>query len=132
MKQKHPDTYLSPTPQAIKRLFKNKPAIGGLIVIALAILVAIFGHIIAPDSTPYANEQVLEIATQSPNFSVQMLQKHKNRPIEQEGFLKLVASGRQNKYQQVPMESYSIEGANIIVQPFWAVLLLPKKIQFRW
>ena len=118
MTQEQTDTYLSPNQKAVKRLFKNKPAIAGLIVIALAVLIAIFGHIIAPDSTPYANEQVLEIATQSPNFSVEMLQKHKNRPIEQEGFWKLVASGRHNQYQQVPMESYTIEGANIIVQPF--------------
>jgi hypothetical protein len=42
---------LSFSQQTIHRLKKNKLAFGGLVVICLSVLVAIFGYLIAPDNT---------------------------------------------------------------------------------
>ena len=41
----------------IYKVLKKKSALLSVIIIALSILVAIFGYCIAPDSTPDANEQ---------------------------------------------------------------------------
>jgi len=46
---------------AWQRLKKNKGAMAGLVMILLAVLMAIFGYFIAPDSSPFANRIILEI-----------------------------------------------------------------------
>lgn len=50
------------------RLKKNKGAVFGIIVIALAVLMAVFSYVIAPDHTPYANRMILEIGGQKPGI----------------------------------------------------------------
>ncbi|HMX81044.1 MAG TPA: ABC transporter permease, partial [Ferruginibacter sp.] len=47
--------------EAWKRLRKNKGALFGLIVILLAVLIAVFGYLIAPDNSPNADLQTVEI-----------------------------------------------------------------------
>ena len=51
---------------AWKRLKKNKGAVFGLVVIALAVLVVIFAYFIAPDPSPDANRIILEIGGERP------------------------------------------------------------------
>jgi len=72
------DTTTSPTQKALRRLFKNKPAILGMVLIGLAVIVAILGYAITPDSTPNANDQVNEINLKPPGFAVPMLKVRKN------------------------------------------------------
>lgn len=110
--------YISPNQKALKRLFRNKPAVGGMIVISLAILVAIFAHLLAPDPTPNANEQVLEIATQPPGFQITMLKKRKNRQAEQSSFLDWIIGGRKNNYTLIPIKKSDIKGNKVIFQPY--------------
>ena len=61
---------LSPNQKAMRRLLRNKPALFGLAVIAVSILVALFGYIIAPDATPNANDQISAVALKNPGFKV--------------------------------------------------------------
>ena len=63
---------------AWQRLKKNKLAVFGLFVIAVAVVVAILGSLIRPDSTPMANEMTLQLTTKKPGFEVKMLKVHKN------------------------------------------------------
>jgi len=58
----------SPNQKATKRLLKNKPTVFGIFIIIVAVFVAIFGYLIAPDSTPNANDQITEIAFKNPGF----------------------------------------------------------------
>ncbi|MDQ3683134.1 MAG: ABC transporter permease, partial [Bacteroidota bacterium] len=67
---------------AWRRLKKNKAAMAGLVMIFLAILVAIFGYFIAPDTTPFANRIILEIGGQKPGFEQQFLLVKKENKIE--------------------------------------------------
>ena len=110
--------YLSPNQKALKRLMKNKPAVGGFIVIVLAVLVALFGYLLTPDSTPSANDQVLEIATEPPGFTIEMLKVRKNRAEKEEGFLTLLMTGRENLHKLVPMKEYHFDSTNIIVHRY--------------
>ena len=66
----------SPLKKTWIRLLKNKPAIASLIVICIAIVLAIIGPSIAPDKTPDADDQILEIANVNPGFSIQLLLSH--------------------------------------------------------
>lgn len=64
---------------AWRRFRANAFAMGGLILILLAAAAATLGYLIIPDSSPYANHQQLEIATERPGFSVHMLHVEKNQ-----------------------------------------------------
>lgn len=110
--------YLSPNQKALKRLMKNKPAVGGFIVIVLAVLVALFGYLLTPDSTPSANDQVLEIATEPPGFTIEMLKVRKNRAERSTGFLTLLMEGRENLHKLVPITEYRFDSSNVIVERY--------------
>ena len=49
-----------------RRFKKDKMAMASLLVILLFTFVAMLGYTITPDSTPYCNQQYLELAVQKP------------------------------------------------------------------
>lgn len=110
--------YLSPNQKAWQRFKRNKPAMLGMFIIALAILVAIFGHVIAPDKTPNTNEQIAEINTKPPGFSVLMLKIQKNEEPKRQSFLTLLLSGWENNYKLVPITEYRFAEENLLVHRF--------------
>ena len=64
---------------AWRRLKKNKGAVFGLIVIAIAVIIAIFAYFIAPDPSPYANRIILEIGGEKPGFRQDFLKIKKEK-----------------------------------------------------
>ncbi len=110
--------YMSPNQKALKRLLKNKAAILGLVIICLAVLIAIFAYAIVPDSSPNANEQILEIATERPGFTIDMLKVRKNRGVNEVGFFGKLIGGRENVHELVPINAHSFEGENVIVNRY--------------
>ncbi|MBC7448272.1 MAG: ABC transporter permease [Hymenobacteraceae bacterium] len=60
----------SPGYYAWRRLRRNVGAMGGLLVIATATLVALLGYAIMPDSSPNANAAVPALQKQPPGFTV--------------------------------------------------------------
>ncbi len=108
----------SPTQKAKQRLLRNKPAVFGILVIALAILLAIFGYLIAPDGTPNANDQIVEIALRRPNFKTKFLAIHKNKTVESTSFFKRMLVGKPNPYKLVPIESHQFLGDSIFVKKY--------------
>ena len=59
--------------QMWKRLKKNRGALFGLIIIVLAMLISIFSYVIAPDNSPNADLQTVEIQAKKPSYSQQFL-----------------------------------------------------------
>ncbi len=110
--------YLSPNRRAWQRLLKNKPAVLGLVIIILAILLAIFAPFIAADHTPNANEQVLEINTEKPGFSIQMLRIPKKDTLAAHNWISTLWSGRENPYQLVPIMGYRIQGEQLMIDKY--------------
>ena len=109
----------SPLERSKKRLLKNKPAIAGLVVIFVAIVVAVFGYFMAPDHTPNANDQILQLETHPPGFSVDMLLRTKNRAaLSGEDYLWWVVDGIDNPYEYVPIKSHHFSGAQIIFEEY--------------
>ncbi len=116
---------LSPNQKALRRLLRNKPALFGLTVIAVAILVAVFGYVLSPDATPDANDQIPAVALKNPGFKVKVLKLKKNRDIEQPNFISKVLFGAPSEFDfipinkvdflQVPQDS-SLQNENL--QPF--------------
>ncbi len=109
----------SPLKKTWIRLLKNKPAILSLAIILLAILLAFIGPSIAPDKTPDADDQILELANASPGFTIKMLKVKKNREEKNPSFFSKILFGKNNSYQMIPINSYRFgDSANVVVQAY--------------
>lgn len=103
---------------AWKRLKKNKGAVLGLVVIALAILVAIFAYFIASDPSPSANRIILEIGGNKPGFKQTFIKVKRDNEFTATSFLKQLVSGKEDNYHFIPVVSYEQKGDSIIAQKF--------------
>lgn len=104
----------SPGALAFAKLIKNKPAVFGLFVIMLAILVAILGANIRKDKTAMANEMLLPIAAQKPGFKVTMLMINKGNTIEASNFFnQLFFGGNENPNKYIPISKYRFKDDEI-------------------
>src|SRR5436190_22318201 len=90
---------------AWKRLKKNKGAIAGLIIIAFAVLTAIFCYFIAPDSSPYANRIILEIRKQKPGFKKTFIKVPRETGAKN-GFFNHLLYGTDDEFEFIPINSY--------------------------
>jgi peptide/nickel transport system permease protein len=109
----------SPGALAFAKLIKNKPAVFGLGVIILAILVAFLGANIRKDKTLMANEMLLPIAAQKPGFKVTMLKVYKGKAIESANFFEqLFFGGAENPYKYIPINKYRFNGDNLFYNEY--------------
>lgn len=103
---------------AWQRLKKNKLALFGLIIISCAFIVAIMGPLLRPDGTPMANDQILEITTQQPGFTVELLKVKKNKKKYEPSIWEVVNVGVDNDFTAIPIYDYSFEGYNLVVEKY--------------
>lgn len=103
------------TSKALAALLRNKAAVISLWAIVIASFIAVAGYLITPDSTPYANEQHLEIAARKPGFNTLMLKIRKNEAHVNQSWLKTLMYGRKSDYTYLPISGYQFKGNQIIV-----------------
>lgn len=104
----------------IKKLLKNPLAVISSAVIIVFTLIAILGYAITPDSSPYANEQHLEIAVKKPGFKVLILQIYDNdnslakkeNPISK--FFKNMLFGTPVTSTNIPIYKYNVNANNTL------------------
>lgn len=101
-----------------KRLLRNKGSLFGLIVISLSILTAIFAYFLAPDGSPDANRIIVEIGGRSPGFRQSFLLVKKERQPAPAGFFHRLFFGREDPYDYIPINSYTVKGDSVIVQKY--------------
>jgi peptide/nickel transport system permease protein len=119
MGKENKETYSkSLTYHAWQRLRKNKLALFGMFIIFAATLVALLGPIIRPDSSPKANNQILEITTRKPGFSIEVLKIRKNEEKQSRSFWTLFSTGLESNYKLIPIYDYSFEGTNVVVEKY--------------
>jgi peptide/nickel transport system permease protein len=109
----------SPIKKTWIRLKKNKPAIASLIVISIAIVLAIIGPSMAPDHSPDADDQILELANVSPGYSTKVLMVQKNREEKSPNIFTRILFGTENPNEMIPISSYTFDdSANIVAQVY--------------
>ncbi len=104
--------------QTWRRFKKDKLALTGLIIIAIATIISVLGYTITPDSTPYANDQKPELHIKEPGFSIELLQMRKNEMPPSENIFTKMFFGSNGKFTTVPVYEYKFDGPNIIVEEF--------------
>ena len=106
---------ISPSKLAWQRFKKNKLAVVGLYILAIATCIAILGGLIRPDSTKNANSQQVSLGKKGINFSVEVLKVRSNANIPHQWFLgQMFFGGKESRYLTVPIHSYSFTGDSIV------------------
>lgn len=100
------------------RLRKNKIAVSSLIFILLAALIAVLGYLITPDSTPFANNQILEFSTKKPGFSSKVLLVRKNTKQDPSNVFRRMLVGQKSSYLVIPFSEYHFDNEKIIIEEF--------------
>jgi peptide/nickel transport system permease protein len=103
-----------------RRLLRNKGTLFGLIVIGAATLIAITAYLIAPDASPDANRIIVEIGGRKPGFRQEFLLVARPGATGQVSFFHRLMYGREDKYDYVPISSYStsLHYDSLFVQKF--------------
>ncbi len=99
---------------AWQRFKKNKLGMFGLVTIGLLMLVTLLGYLITPDSTPDANEQLLELSKKPPGFKAQLLLDRKNEQSHDVNIFTKMLFGEVSDYRSVPISNYHFEGNDIV------------------
>ncbi len=101
-----------------KRLFNNKPAVFGLLIILLCAMLALLGCMIMPDQTHNANDSAAQIKKQPVGFQVNVLKLRKNMEIEQASFLEWLYFGQESDYTIIPLAAYRIDGLDVYIRMY--------------
>ncbi|HTQ28257.1 MAG TPA: ABC transporter permease [Puia sp.] len=101
-----------------KRLYGNKAALFGLIVIACSIVVAVCAYWIAPDHSPDANRMVVEIGGRKPGFRQQFLLVKKDSDTEAGSWFSSMLFGRVDQYDYIPINSFEQKADSLLVNVF--------------
>ena len=111
------DQSFSFTTEMWKRLKKNKGALFGLIIITLAVLIAVFGYLIAPDSSPNADLQTVEIQARKPGYT-QLFLKIPDKKNITGSWLSAILNGKREDYRYLPITKFVTRNDSLIVNKF--------------
>ncbi len=101
-----------------KRILKNRLSMIGLAFISLLFLVATLGYLIVPDSTPFANDQILSIAAKPPFFTIKMALIRKNQTIPHRSFLHTMLFGKEKLFTFIPIDSSRFENDSLVIKEY--------------
>jgi peptide/nickel transport system permease protein len=103
---------------AWRRFRKNRLGFGSLIFIGITALIALLGYLISPDSTPFANQQYLELGLKKPGTAVMFLPvKLDEQPVRNNIIHKMLL-GQKSATYDIPIFSWRGEGNKIIIREY--------------
>jgi ABC-type dipeptide/oligopeptide/nickel transport system permease subunit len=101
-----------------QRLLRNGPAMLGLALVMLAVLVALAGYLILPDSTPNANDGIVALQKKPAGFTVKILNLPKAEKQPELSFFERWLFGAPSALESLPIESYRLEGGFLVAKPY--------------
>ena len=87
-----------------------------LTLIGIVLLIAILGSLITPDSTPFANRQMLELGTLKPGFQTQMLKIEGDVKTIDVGWFKKMLFGQKDTDSYIPIDAFHFSHDSIVTQ----------------
>lgn len=95
---------------AWRKFRRNSIAMFGLSIIVVAVFISIFGSLIRPDDTEFANNQIKTIARKSPGFSCYILHVQINAEVEQPAwYSRMFFGGKKLSEDLIPVEEFDFE-----------------------
>ncbi len=105
------------TSQILKKLRKNKLAFAGLLIIIFSVFLAIFGYLFAPDNSPFADNQAVEIQAKKPGYKQMFLTIPRKENITK-NWLNELFTGRPSRFEYLPITAYKVENENLIIERY--------------
>lgn len=96
----------SPPSSVWHRLVSNRSALAGIIIISLFLLIGIFAYYIAPDPTPNADRQIVEIQAKKPGYEQQFIRIKKPLEVQKESWVQRLFFGREDAYHWIPIAGH--------------------------
>jgi peptide/nickel transport system permease protein len=118
------------TEKSLTKFIANATALFGVLTITYALLIALFGYWIAPDSTEKANRRSPEIARSEMGFEMDFLLERLNRKEQKTSLWTQLWKGRQSNYREYPMLSYEIIGDSVEIEYYRGEELDSEKRRF--
>ena len=109
---------LSYNQQTWKRLKKNKSAIFGLFTIMVAVLLALFGYLIAPDNSANADLQIVEIQARKPGYTQQFLKVPDVKNSSYSNWFTILVTGNKNNYRLIPISGYAVKNDSLFINKY--------------
>lgn len=100
-----------------QRLRKNNLAFAGFCFIIFSIFISIFAYEIAPDNSPNADTQTVEIQAKKPGYTQQFL-KIPRQVTQPENLLQRFFFGAQKKYTLLPINGFVIMKESMFVNKY--------------
>lgn len=104
----------SPMSIALRKLRHDWIAVASFLFIAIVALIAILGYLVTPDSTPFANNQHVELAACKPGFKVKMMLVRKQKEVKQRSLVGRMFLGQESAFNEISIDSVSFDGIDII------------------
>jgi peptide/nickel transport system permease protein len=104
--------------QTWQRLKKNKAAMFGWIIIVLAFLTALFGYLIAPDNSPNADLQTVEIQAKKPGYTQQFLKIPDATNSFTGSWIITIFNGKRDNFRYLPISGYHIQNDSLIINKY--------------
>lgn len=92
-------------------------AMFGLVVICVAVVLAVTGHLFIPDSTPNANRQVIELAARPPGSTFTFLRLPMRSEAEPFHMAHLF-TGFPEQYRWIPIHGHQWQGDSLIIERY--------------
>ncbi len=108
----------TPSALAWRRFRHNGLSVAALVVVALFALTALLGYLITPDSTPYCNQQYLELATLKPMSRVQFSYIDDGQPRQEGGWLPKMLFGEPLGCTAIPTYRTTPAGDSIDIEAY--------------
>ena len=100
------------------RFRKNTFALSGLVFICITLFISILGYIICPDSTPFSNQQYLQLTAKRPGFSANMLLVRRNKEFHKKKLFGRMLFGQDNIYKGYPYNKIWFEGNKVCIEEY--------------
>lgn len=114
-KKKKLDLQSDQKAKAIDRFMRNTPAVLGAIAILYAVVVAVSAYLIIPDGSPFAGDQINELAYKAPGFHIDVLQVPVELQPRQPGLIGRLLHGKPSAWHSIPITDYSFAGDSIYI-----------------
>jgi peptide/nickel transport system permease protein len=102
---------------AWRRFRKDRPAIFGVSAIGIAVLLAILGPFVAPDGSPHANRQAIELAAKKPGSTFTFLKVPRSLFTDDDLTDRLLV-GTQETHSWIPIHTYSFIADTLVVERY--------------
>lgn len=102
----------------MKKLLRHPSSLTGILIIAIAMLVAILGANIRKDKTPYANDMMITLANREPGFEAEVLLISGTQKAEQSFLGNLFFGGRISNEKKIALKEWSIKADQLFYREF--------------